>query len=100
MEELPQCPPPMPEPMTERGVAMEARNNERISPEEPSKEIQRLIALKRYEIRVRFLDHGMVIEVGCKSFAFSSVEDGVANLHAYMENPVHVQKAWIEKVGY
>lgn len=106
MEELPQCPPPMigarselERAMMNHGTISESRCAKEAEKSLP-KEIQHLIALKRYEIRVRFLDHGMVIDVGCKSFAFSSVEDGMANLQAYTENPVHVQKTWLEKIEY
>lgn len=96
MEELRQV--PMPEPMMNDGSISEIPS-EKIK-EPLSKEIQNLQALKRYDVRLKFLDHGMVIEVGCKAFAFCSVEEGMANLQAYAENPVHVQKTWLEKVGY
>ena len=53
--------------------------------------------LKDYEVRIRFLAIGMVISVGCKDVAFTSVEEGMAALNAYVADPHTEIKKWIEK---
>jgi len=43
--------------------------------------------LKTWDVNIKFLDHGMVIQVGCRSFAFSDIENGMNELRAYTEDP-------------
>jgi hypothetical protein len=50
--------------------------------------------LRDYEIRIRFLSVGMVIQVGCKEIPFSSVEHGMEELNAYVKNPHEEIKRW------
>ncbi len=53
-------------------------------------------SLKEYEVRINFHDVGMTIHVGCKSVAFSNVEDGMKALNEYIANPCEKQRYWRE----
>lgn len=50
--------------------------------------------LKEYEINIRFLSVGCVISVGCKSIPFTSVNEGMEALNAYIKNPYEETKKW------
>jgi hypothetical protein len=50
--------------------------------------------LKEYEIRIQFLSRGCVVNVGCKSIAFESVENAIKELNEYVSNTWEVQKKW------
>jgi hypothetical protein len=47
-----------------------------------------------YEIQINFLDRGCVVRVGCKSFAFDSVEKAMAELAAYTKDPIEISKKY------
>ena len=53
-------------------------------------------ALKEYDVRINFHDLGMTIHVGCRSVAFSSIEDGMKALNEYIANPYEKQRYWID----
>jgi hypothetical protein len=55
--------------------------------------------LKHYTINIQFHSIGCVIEVGCKSVAFSTVEEGMRALIAYVENPFEEKKKWNKIFG-
>ena len=65
-----------------------------------SKEIQDINVLKSYDITMKFMDQGMLISVGCKSFAFSTREEGLTKLNEYLNDPEKVREQWFEKIGY
>jgi hypothetical protein len=50
--------------------------------------------LKDYDVKIHFLDRGCVVRVGCKSFAFESVEEAMAELVAYIKDPIGVAKKY------
>ena len=50
--------------------------------------------LMAYEIQINFLDRGCVVRVGCKSFAFDSVEKAMAELAAYTKDPIEISKKY------
>lgn len=50
--------------------------------------------LKDYEIIIRFLSRGCIIEVGCKSIPFESVETAIKELSDYVNNPYEVGEKW------
>jgi hypothetical protein len=50
--------------------------------------------LKDYEVRIKFLSIGMVISIGCKEIPFTSVEEGMAALVSYTQNPHDETKRW------
>jgi hypothetical protein len=45
--------------------------------------------LNNYDVQINFLDYGCVVHVGCKSFAFESIEKAMAELTAYTKDPRH-----------
>jgi len=53
--------------------------------------------LKNYDVQINFVDRGCVIKVGCKSFAFESVEEAMAELEAYTKDPIGVGKKYAPK---
>jgi hypothetical protein len=54
----------------------------------------RLEVLKDYEIRIRFLDRGCIVEVGCKSIAFETVDSAMLEINNYVANPYEAQQKW------
>ncbi len=60
---------------------------------------RKLEALKSYNIQINFMDRGCVIQVGCKSIAFESVEQAMAELVNYSKNPEVVQEKWRREFG-
>jgi hypothetical protein len=55
--------------------------------------------LREYQINIRFLSIGCVIEVGCKSIPFQSVEEGMNALNDYVRDPHTTRKIWEEKIN-
>jgi hypothetical protein len=51
-------------------------------------------ALREYEIRIRFLNRGCVVNVGCKEIAFESVEKAMEEINNYVTNPYDQQQKW------
>lgn len=53
--------------------------------------------LQRHEISIQFMSVGCVIRIGCKSIPFESVNEAMAELNEYVNNPRKSTKKW-EKV--
>jgi hypothetical protein len=53
--------------------------------------------LRDYQINIKFLSIGCVIEVGCKSVPFSTIEEGMKALNDYVANPYETRKIWEER---
>lgn len=53
--------------------------------------------LKEYQINIRFLSIGCLVEVGCKSIPFSTINEGMKALNDYVANPYETRKIWEEK---
>jgi hypothetical protein len=51
---------------------------------------EQIIRLKNYDIKIEFFDRGCLVRLGCKSFAFESVEEAIAELTAYTKDPIGV----------
>ena len=62
----------------------------------PGKEYKpsRLEAIKEHDIRIRFLDRGCLVEVGCKSIAFETVDSAMLEINNYVANPYETQQKW------
>lgn len=41
----------------------------------------------KYALQINSLDHGVMIQVGCKSFAFEDVERAITYINEYLRNP-------------
>ena len=50
--------------------------------------------LSEYEIRIRFLAKGCVVSVGCKELAFSTVDEAMASIRSYVDDPKNVGDYW------
>jgi hypothetical protein len=66
------------------------------SQEELSKEQReqrrRIEILKLWEIKIQPLDRGCVVYVGCKNFAFESLDAAMETVKQYVDNPLAVIK--------
>ena len=51
-------------------------------------------ALKEYSINIEFLSIGCIVRVGCKTIPFTSVDEAMKELNAYIKDPVASQKIW------
>jgi hypothetical protein len=50
--------------------------------------------LKHWNIEVTFFDRGCLVRVGCKSFAFESIEQAMTELTAYTKDPIGVSEKY------
>lgn len=50
--------------------------------------------LREYEIRLRFLSVGCVVNVGCKEIPFRNVKEAMECVNEYVENPYEVGEKW------
>jgi hypothetical protein len=50
--------------------------------------------LREYEISIRFLSLGCLVRVGCKEIAFSSIEEAMKEVNAYVANPRELEKKY------
>lgn len=66
-----------------------------LSKGEQSKEQEqrrRIEILKLWEIKIQPLDRGCVVYVGCKNFAFESIDAAMETVKQYVDNPLAVIK--------
>jgi hypothetical protein len=54
----------------------------------------RMKTLRDYAINIRFLSLGCVVQVGCKEIAFTSVEEAMKEVNAYIANPSESEKKY------
>lgn len=52
--------------------------------------------LREHEIKIQFLNAGVIVIVGCKSIAFSTVNEAMAAVNAYVNDPVTETEKWIK----
>ena len=50
--------------------------------------------LREYEVRLRFLTLGCIIEVGCKSIPFTTIKEGMEALNQYVAKPYETRQIW------
>jgi hypothetical protein len=58
------------------------------------KEPSRQYFLREYPINIKFLSIGCVVEVGCKSIPFTSVDEAMKEINEYVANPREMQEKW------
>ena len=89
---------PIPEPMSYQPTDIPVRNDFRLTEPVPEpalpKPLTKQQLLCEYEIRIRFLSKGCVVSVGCKDLAFSSVEEAMASIRSYIDDPKNVGDYW------
>ncbi len=54
----------------------------------------RMECLRDYNISIRFLSVGCLIEVGCKSIAFSTIKEAMEALNQYVAKPYETRQIW------
>ena len=54
----------------------------------------RMECLRDYNINIRFLSVGCLIEVGCKSIAFSTIKEAMEALNQYVAKPYETRQVW------
>ena len=47
----------------------------------------RMDYLREFEITIRFLSLGCLVRVGCKEIAFTSIDEAMKEVNAYVTNP-------------
>jgi hypothetical protein len=67
------------------------RSQEELSKEEREQR-RRTEILKLWEIKIQPLDRGCVVYVGCKNFAFESLDAAMETVKQYVDNPLAVIK--------
>ena len=50
--------------------------------------------LREFEIRIKFLSVGCVVNVGCKEIPFTNVGEAMEELNKYVSNPYEEGKRW------
>ena len=50
--------------------------------------------LQEYPIGIRFLSRGCVVEVGCKTIAFTTVDEAMQAIQYYVADPETVGEYW------
>jgi hypothetical protein len=50
--------------------------------------------LRNHDIQIKFLDRGCVVRIGCKEFAFESVEKAMVEIMAYTKDPIEFSKKY------
>lgn len=55
--------------------------------------------LRDYEINIKFLNRGCIVNVGCKAIAFESVDSAMLEINNYVSNPYETQKKWRKIIG-
>lgn len=73
----------------------EAHNNAEPTIQRPSN----TYFLQEYEVHIKFMARGCVIQVGCKSIPFESVEVAMAALNEYVKNPYESQEYWRKELA-
>ncbi len=57
-------------------------------------EASNIDVLRRHNVTFNFLNSGCIISVGCKTYAFSSNEEGLSEFAKLVENPKETWKKW------
>ena len=53
--------------------------------------------LSRYSIKIDFLSRGCIVNIGCKTIPFENIENAIAEINRYVNNPEEVEKEYNEK---
>jgi len=88
-QELPQRPEPIPDQRPGNGLREAIAESLKQDYRRPRQQ-----QLKEYDVRIKFLSIGMVISIGCIEIPFTSVEQGMEELNAYVKNPHEERKRW------
>lgn len=56
--------------------------------------------LKRHDIMIKIADKGAIVKVGCKTFAFSSIEAAMGEINSYINDPHKALEDWKDCLNY
>lgn len=59
-----------------------------------SQQKSRLDLLRQYDINIKFLSSGCLVTVGCKSIAFSTIDEAMHQLNEYVKHPLKASEKW------
>jgi hypothetical protein len=76
--------------MNDRAVGMPVQEVEQCKEYRPS----RMDCLREYEIGIRFLSVGCIINVGCKQIAFTTVKEAMNAFTDYVNDPYTARQLW------
>lgn len=51
-------------------------------------------ALREFDIRIKFLNRGCIVSVGCKEIAFEDYTNAMKAINDYVTNPWEEQEKW------
>jgi len=54
----------------------------------------RMDYLRNHEINIRFLNLGCLVRVGCKEIAFTSIQEAMQEVNAYVANPRELERKY------
>jgi hypothetical protein len=66
--------------------------NDVLGPKDASRSRQNWLI--QHHISIRFLSIGCIVDVGCKSIPFTSVDEAMKELNAYVANPKEATEKW------
>jgi hypothetical protein len=69
-------------------------NDEGLGTKSPEYRPSKQQCLREYELSIRFLSRGCVVEVGCQSIPFESIEIAMKEINEYVNNPYETQQKW------
>ena len=72
-------------------------NDERKRCDETQYRPSRMECLREYEIWIRFLSSGCIINVGCKQVAFSTIKEAMNAFTDYINDPYGTRQIWEKK---
>jgi hypothetical protein len=82
-------------------------NEEGLSCEAPMPEMEQLGVkeytpsagdiLRSHEVRIEVVDCGAIVKVGCKTIAFSTVEEALEQVNVHFKDPVASYKKWNQR---
>ena len=83
------------EPMQEEPRLTSMPEMEEKMPELEERRPSKQEALKEFQITIRFLSRGCIVQVGCKEIPFEDVSRAMAELNAYVTGDTYeIQKKW------
>jgi hypothetical protein len=50
--------------------------------------------LREYPIKIEFLSIGCIVTVGCKTIPFTSIDEAMKEINAYVVDPYKEQQRW------
>ena len=62
-----------------------------------NEKLSRQEMLRNHDIRISFCSSGCLVQVGCKSVAFSTNREAIDAIKGYIDDPIGKKKYWEDK---